>query len=60
MSTLDWAVVTLYATGLILLSVYLSKGQTSAKDYYLGGRTFVRITIIHITIIHITIPRYGD
>lgn len=40
MSTLDWAVVTLYATGLILLSVYLSKGQTSAKDYYLGGRTF--------------------
>ena len=40
MSTLDWVVVALYASGLILLSVYLSRGQNSAKDYYLGGRTF--------------------
>ena len=40
MSPLDWAVVAVYAAGLILLSVYLSRGQTSATDYYLGGRTF--------------------
>ena len=40
MNYLDWLVVTVYAAGLIWLSYHLSKGQTDAKDYYLGGNTF--------------------
>jgi len=38
MSALDWIIVVLYFIGLILLSSYLGKGQTSTEDYYLGSR----------------------
>lgn len=40
MNYLDWTVVTVYAIGLVWMSYNLSKGQTSAKDYYLGGNSF--------------------
>jgi SSS family solute:Na+ symporter len=38
LTSFDWAVVTLYAAGMIGLSVFLGRGQTSQEDYYLGGR----------------------
>jgi len=37
MNLLDWIIVILYLSGMIGLSVYLSKGQKTIKDYYLGG-----------------------
>ena len=37
MNSLDWIIVCLYLTGMIGISVYLSKGQKTVKDYYLGG-----------------------
>ena len=37
MNSLDWTVVVIYLAGLITLSYYLGKSQTSQKDYYLGG-----------------------
>jgi SSS family transporter len=37
MSAIDWIVVVLYLAGMIGLAVYLSRGQKSEKDYYLGG-----------------------
>lgn len=40
MNYLDWTVITIYAVGLVWLSYNLSKGQSDAKDYYLGGNTF--------------------
>lgn len=36
-STLDWIVIVGYLVFMIALAVYLSKGQTDEKDYYLGG-----------------------
>jgi len=36
---LDWIVIVCYLIGMILLSVFLSRGQKSKKDYYLGGNT---------------------
>lgn len=38
MTSFDWTVVTLYAAGMIGLSVFLGRGQTSQEDYYVGGR----------------------
>jgi SSS family solute:Na+ symporter len=38
LTSFDWAVVTLYAAGMIGLSVFLGRGQTSQEDYYVGGR----------------------
>lgn len=40
MNYLDWVVITVYAVGLVWLSYNLSKGQTDARDYYLGGNSF--------------------
>ena len=37
MNSVDWGIVVSYITGLILLSVYLSRGQKNMKDYYLAG-----------------------
>lgn len=39
MNYLDWIVIVIYISFLIGLSVYLSRGQRSVEDYYLGGRT---------------------
>ncbi len=38
MNFLDWLVVIVYITSLILLSNYLGKHQASTEDYYLAGR----------------------
>lgn len=38
MSSLDWIVIGLYAAGMIGLSLFLGRGQTSQEDYYVGGR----------------------
>ena len=38
MNALDWTVLAGYMAGMILLSVYLGRGQTSQEDYYVGGR----------------------
>lgn len=38
MASLDWIVITLYAAGMIGLSLFLSRGQKSQEDYYVGGR----------------------
>jgi SSS family transporter len=38
MSSLDWMILAFYLVGMILLSIYLSKGQSTLEDYYLGGR----------------------
>ncbi|MFC1583937.1 sodium:solute symporter [Fibrobacterota bacterium] len=37
MNILDWTIVACYLAGMIGLSVYLSRGQKTVKDYYLGG-----------------------
>ncbi len=37
MNSIDWIIVCLYLTGMIGISVHLSKGQKTVKDYYLGG-----------------------
>jgi Na+/proline symporter len=37
---LDWLVIAVYAAGLIGLSFYLSKGQSTTEDYYLGSKNF--------------------
>ena len=38
MSPLDWIIIFLYLAGMVALSVYLARGQTSEADYYVGGR----------------------
>ncbi|MCH8567950.1 MAG: sodium:solute symporter [Balneolales bacterium] len=40
MNYLDWSVVLVYTAGLLWLSYYLSKGQTTTEDYYLGSKSF--------------------
>lgn len=40
MNALDWSVIGIYAAGLIALSWYLSRGQSTTEDYYLGSRDF--------------------
>ena len=37
MNGLDWGVVSVYLVGMIVLSWWLGRGQSDAKDYYLGG-----------------------
>lgn len=38
MTALDWLIVTAYMVGLIALSHRLGRGQSTQRDYYLGGR----------------------
>ena len=38
MNTLDWTAIFLYFVGMIGLSVYLGRRQSSQEDYFLGGR----------------------
>jgi SSS family transporter len=40
MNALDWTVIAVYAAGLIGLSYYLSKGQSTTEDYFLGSKNF--------------------
>ena len=37
MNEFDWVIVALYIAGMIGLSIYLSRGQKTMKDYYLAG-----------------------
>ncbi|MGH1366724.1 MAG: sodium:solute symporter family transporter [Calditrichia bacterium] len=39
MTFLDWSILGTYLLGMIGLSVYLGRGQSSADDYYVGGRS---------------------
>lgn len=39
MTPLDWCVIGLYLVGTLGLSAWLARRQTSAADYYVGGRT---------------------
>ena len=39
LSTVDWAVVTLYLFGLISMSLYLSRQQSSAEDYFVASNS---------------------
>lgn len=39
MTALDWTIVALYLGGLVTMSYWLSKGQATGRDYYLGGQT---------------------
>lgn len=36
-SALDWIVIISYLIFMVVLAIYLSRGQTSETDYYLGG-----------------------
>lgn len=38
MNYLDWIIIVLYLVGMVLLSLWLKKGQANEADYYLGGR----------------------
>ena len=38
MNVLDWSIIGAYMIGLIVLSIYLGKGQENQEDYYVGGR----------------------
>lgn len=38
MSSFDWIILVAYLVGMILLSVYLGRGQKSQDDYFVGGR----------------------
>jgi SSS family transporter len=38
MNLLDWSVLGAYLGAMVLLSVYLGRGQSSQEDYYVGGR----------------------
>ena len=38
MNLLDWTIIILYLTGMISLSVYLGRSQSSQEDYFVGGR----------------------
>lgn len=38
MTPFDWTIVILYAVAMIGLSLFLSRGQKSQEDYYVGGR----------------------
>ncbi len=39
MNLLDWTIIFVYLAGMILLSIYLGRGQKKQDDYYVGGRT---------------------
>lgn len=38
MTGIDWGIIVVYLLGMIGLSVYLGRGQSSQDDYYVGGR----------------------
>jgi len=38
MNLLDWTIICIYLGGMILLSIYLGRGQKGQADYYVGGR----------------------
>ena len=38
MNAFDWSIIIVYLMGMIGLSVYLGRGQSSQDDYYVGGR----------------------
>ena len=38
MAALDWVVLGVYIAAMIGMSFYLSRGQESTEDYYVGGR----------------------
>jgi len=38
MNALDWFIIVIYLGGMIGLSVYLGRGQSSQEDYFVGGR----------------------
>jgi len=38
MALIDWMIPAVYGVAMIGLSIYLSRGQTSEEDYYVGGR----------------------
>lgn len=38
MNLLDWTTICLYLVGMVLLSIYLGRGQEDEADYYVGGR----------------------
>ncbi|MCH7804667.1 MAG: sodium:solute symporter [Acidobacteria bacterium] len=38
MNLLDWAIIALYIVGLIVFSIFLSRGQKDTEDYFLGSR----------------------
>lgn len=38
MSAFDWSIIIVYLGGMIGLSVYWGRGQSSQEDYYVGGR----------------------
>jgi SSS family solute:Na+ symporter len=38
MNVFDWCIIIVYLMGMIGLSVYLGRGQSSQEDYYVGGR----------------------
>jgi SSS family transporter len=38
MNALDWVIILTYLSGMIGLSVYLGKSQSSEEDYFVGGR----------------------
>jgi len=38
MNAIDWSIIVAYLFGMIGLSIYLGRGQTSQEDYYVGGR----------------------
>ena len=37
-SSIDWAVIFVYLTGIIALGLWLGRGQKTTRDYFLGGR----------------------
>jgi len=38
MNFIDWTIITVYLLGLVGMSIYLGRGQTSQDDYYVGSR----------------------
>ncbi len=38
MTTIDWIIIIVYLLGLVGMSMYLGRGQTSQDDYYVGNR----------------------
>jgi SSS family solute:Na+ symporter len=38
MAIIDWIILAVYCVAMIVLSLYLSRGQTNEEDYYVGGR----------------------
>jgi len=50
MTTIDWAVVFVYLSGMLGVSALAGRGQRSLKDYYLGGRAMPAAALATSTI----------